>query len=55
MDSESIQDVMIKFCDFQKPKSDPLGRLLAIGLADYEGEQWVKPRKLLNVAFHQET
>lgn len=54
LDPELIRDVMIKFNDFQKPNSNPLARLLATGVANYEGEKWVKHRKLLNPAFYQE-
>lgn len=56
MDLELIREVLIKFSDFQKPNSsNPLAWFRAIGLVNYEGEQWVKRIKLLNPAFHQHT
>ena len=40
--------------DFQKPKPNPLTRLLAIGVINYEGEKWAKHKKIINPAFHFE-
>ncbi|GMN64491.1 hypothetical protein TIFTF001_033563 [Ficus carica] len=51
---EYIKDVFNKFGDFQKPPSNPLGKLLATGLASYDGEKWAKHRKIINPAFHLE-
>ncbi|KEH38474.1 cytochrome P450 family 72 protein [Medicago truncatula] len=47
-----IRDVFNKMYDFQKPNANPLGKLLANGLASHEGEQWSKHRKIINPAFH---
>lgn len=54
MDPELIREVLIKFNEFPKQISNPLVRFLSTGLVSYAGEQWVKHRKLLNPAFHQE-
>ncbi|VAH28842.1 unnamed protein product [Triticum turgidum subsp. durum] len=43
-----------KFGHFEKVKFPPLSRLLAAGLAEHEGEKWVKHRRILNPAFHLE-
>ena len=51
---EYIKDVFNKFGDFQKPPSHPLGKLLATGIASYDGEKWAKHRKIINPAFHLE-
>ena len=51
---EYLKDVFNKFGDFQKPSSNPLGKLLATGLASYDGEKWAKHRKIINPAFHLE-
>jgi cytochrome P450 len=53
-DPEMIRDVFNKMYDFQKPNANPLGKLLANGLASHEGEQWSKHRKIINPAFHIE-
>ena len=53
-DPEHLKDIFIKFGDFPKPHSNPLGRLLAAGVASYEGDKWAKHRKIINPAFHME-
>ncbi|KAA8541287.1 hypothetical protein F0562_025250 [Nyssa sinensis] len=54
IDPENIRDILSKNFHFQKPKGNPLGKLLASGLVDYETEKWAKHRKIINPAFHQE-
>ncbi|KAF8408887.1 hypothetical protein HHK36_004956 [Tetracentron sinense] len=55
MDPELIRDVLSnKVGHFAKRKSHPLAKLLASGLAKYEGEQWAKHRRIINPAFHLE-
>ncbi|CDJ26633.1 unnamed protein product [Triticum aestivum] len=54
-DPEQTKEVMSnKFGHFEKLKFPALSRLLAGGVATYEGEQWVKHRRILNPAFHLE-
>ncbi|XP_073115298.1 cytochrome P450 CYP72A616 [Elaeis guineensis] len=55
MNPEWVREVLSnKFGHFAKPQINPLGRLLATGLANYEGEKWAKHRRILNPAFHLE-
>ncbi|KAL4622357.1 hypothetical protein ACB092_06G291300 [Castanea dentata] len=54
MSLEQIKDVFTKIGDFQKPKPNPLSRLLTMGVITYEGEKWAKHRKIINPAFHLE-
>lgn len=55
MDPELIREVLSnKFGHFAKPESNPLTKLLATGLVNYDGEKWAKHRRILNPAFHQE-
>ncbi|KAF6154233.1 hypothetical protein GIB67_001129 [Kingdonia uniflora] len=55
MEPDIIRDVLSnKSGHFPKPKSNPLVRYFATGIASYEGEQWAKHRRILNPAFHQE-
>eukprot|EP00262_Sarcandra_glabra_P012796 TRINITY_DN337_c0_g1_i1.p1 TRINITY_DN337_c0_g1~~TRINITY_DN337_c0_g1_i1.p1 ORF type:complete len:514 (-),score=68.13 TRINITY_DN337_c0_g1_i1:166-1707(-) len=55
MDLELIKEILSnKFGHFEKPKSTPLTKLLATGLANYEGEKWAKHRRIINPAFHVE-
>ncbi|THU62056.1 hypothetical protein C4D60_Mb01t01130 [Musa balbisiana] len=54
-DPELVREVLSnKFGHFVKPNQHPLARFFARGLAVYEGEKWVKHRRILNPAFHAE-
>ncbi|CAD5189720.1 cytochrome P450 CYP72A616-like [Musa acuminata AAA Group] len=55
MDPELVREVLSnKFGHFGKPKGILLGRFLFRGLVSYEGEKWVKHRRIMNPAFHVE-
>ncbi|XP_071734150.1 cytochrome P450 CYP72A219-like [Rutidosis leptorrhynchoides] len=50
-----IREVLNNYQQFQKPRGgNPLVKLLAKGVIDEEGDQWVKHRKIINPAFHVE-
>ncbi|KAI9083501.1 hypothetical protein K1719_034443 [Acacia pycnantha] len=49
-----IKDVMNKIYDFPKPDANPVLKLLATGLASYNGDQWAKHRRIINPAFNVE-
>ncbi|KAK4285810.1 hypothetical protein QN277_002457 [Acacia crassicarpa] len=49
-----IKDVMNKIYDFPKPDANPALKLLATGLASYNGDQWTKHRRIINPAFNAE-
>lgn len=53
MDPDLVKEVLNKNNQFLKVKGgNPLTKLLATGLVYYEGEKWVKHRKIINPAFH---
>ncbi|CAH2053699.1 unnamed protein product [Thlaspi arvense] len=54
MDPEQIKEAFNKIYDFQKPHTFPLGKVIATGLANYDGEKWAKHRRIINPAFHLE-
>ncbi|PRQ30804.1 putative secologanin synthase [Rosa chinensis] len=54
MNPEDMKDVFTKLDDFPKPVSNPLFKLLATGVASYEGEKWAKHRRIINPSFHVE-
>ncbi|KAI4323112.1 hypothetical protein L6164_022744 [Bauhinia variegata] len=54
MNPEHIKEVFNNMVDFPKVKSNPLIKYLLSGIADHEGEKWVKHRKIINPAFHLE-
>lgn len=54
MDPAWVRQILNNSKEFQKSDSNPLTKLLAAGVATYEGDKWAKHRKLLNPAFHQE-
>ncbi|KAJ8571054.1 hypothetical protein K7X08_038026 [Anisodus acutangulus] len=49
---ELIKEVLTKNYVFQKPPGNPLTKLAATGIADYEADKWATHRRLLNPAFH---
>lgn len=51
---EQIKEVFNKVYDFEKPHTFPLARLIATGLANYDGDKWAKHRRIINPAFHLE-
>jgi len=52
-DPNLVREVMSKkFGHIQKVKFPALSKLLAVGVANHEGEKWVKHRRILNPAFH---
>jgi len=54
-DPNLVKEVMSnKFGHIEKLKFPALSKLLAVGIANYEGEKWVKHRRILNPAFHVE-
>nr|CAD1823803.1 unnamed protein product [Ananas comosus var. bracteatus] len=51
-DPELVREVLSnKFGHFEKPAASPLVKLLADGLANYEGEKWARHRRILNRLF----
>ncbi|KAJ3685050.1 hypothetical protein LUZ61_014214 [Rhynchospora tenuis] len=55
MDPELVKEILSnKFGHFERQKPSRLGRLLADGLANHDGEKWAKHRRILNPAFHVE-
>ncbi|KAJ4787711.1 Cytochrome P450 [Rhynchospora pubera] len=55
MDPELVREILSnKFGHFEKQKIGPVGRLLADGVSNQEGEKWAKHRRILNPAFHVE-
>ncbi|KAK1438001.1 hypothetical protein QVD17_03802 [Tagetes erecta] len=54
-DPTMLKEILANYEDFQKQRGgNPLTSLLAKGLVDVEGDQWVKHRKIINPAFHVE-
>ena len=54
-DPELVKEVLSnKFGHFGKPRSTRIGKLLADGVVNHDGEKWAKHRRILNPAFHHE-
>ncbi|XP_027063624.1 cytochrome P450 CYP72A219 isoform X1 [Coffea arabica] len=53
-DPELLREIFLKHNLFPKQHSNPLGKLLAKGLLDSEGDKWAKDRKIINPAFNLE-
>ncbi|KAL6842590.1 hypothetical protein ACP4OV_027434 [Aristida adscensionis] len=54
-EAELVRDILSnKFGHFEKFTNKRLGKLLALGLATYDGEKWAKHRRIMNPAFHLE-
>ncbi|KAK9071510.1 hypothetical protein SSX86_010079 [Deinandra increscens subsp. villosa] len=54
MDPELIKEVLTNLNDFRKARGNPFINFIGTGIVTYEGDQWVKHRKLINPAFHME-
>lgn len=54
MNPQLIKEVYNKFYDFEKTHTFPLATLITDGLANADGDKWVKHRKIINPAFHFE-
>ena len=54
LNPEQLKEIFSKIYDFQKPNANPLIKLIATGLLNYEGEKWATHRKIINPAFHLE-
>ncbi|PIA32951.1 hypothetical protein AQUCO_04300126v1 [Aquilegia coerulea] len=53
LDPELLRDIFNnKFGNIEKKRANPLVDLVAEGVERYEGEKWVKHRKIINPAFH---
>ncbi|KAL7603869.1 cytochrome P450 CYP72A219 [Lactuca sativa] len=53
LDPGLAKDILSRINDFQKlRKKNPYIKLLSQGLIDYDGDKWVKHRKIINPAFH---
>jgi cytochrome P450 len=53
-DPELVKEVLSNKFNFGKLRSSHIGRLLANGLVNHDGEKWAKHRSILNPAFHHE-
>ncbi|XP_008226302.2 PREDICTED: cytochrome P450 CYP72A219-like [Prunus mume] len=51
-DAELMRETLTKHRVFEKPHSNPLLSFLVTGLLSYEGDKWVKHKRIINPAFH---
>ncbi|XP_050371265.1 cytochrome P450 72A397-like [Argentina anserina] len=55
MNPEDVKVILTQMDKFPKPEvTNPLIKLLAQGIAAYEGEKWIKHRRIINPTFHVE-
>ena len=54
IDPELVKEVLTKNYVYQKPRNNPLGKLLAEGFATYDTDKWAKNRRIISPAFHLE-
>ncbi|PHT32661.1 hypothetical protein CQW23_28998 [Capsicum baccatum] len=53
-DPKLIREVVNRYNEFEKPKSNAFIDMFVTGLASYKGEKWESHKKILNPAFHVE-
>ena len=54
-DPDLVREILSnKLGHYRKQRSSRMGKLLADGVANHEGEKWAKHRRILNPAFHHE-
>ncbi|XP_028763794.1 cytochrome P450 CYP72A219-like isoform X3 [Neltuma alba] len=51
---EDIKEVLSNISVFEKLPHNPLVKLIITGILDYNGDKWVKHRRIINPAFHLE-
>ncbi|KAB2615864.1 cytochrome P450 CYP72A219-like [Pyrus ussuriensis x Pyrus communis] len=51
---EDLKYILTKMEEFPQPEPNPLVKLLATGIALYEGEKWAKHQRIINPVFHLE-
>lgn len=54
MEPDVINEIMMKYEIFKKPKQHPIHNLLTTGIGSYEGQKWAKQRRIMNPAFYTE-
>ncbi|WOK91525.1 Cytochrome P450 [Canna indica] len=54
MDHELAKEALTRYTDFGRATPNPLFNFFLRGVFGYDGEKWVKHRKILNPAFHME-
>ncbi|KAF2283278.1 hypothetical protein GH714_043630 [Hevea brasiliensis] len=54
MDPKLIREILTRKFEFRKPEVSPTMKFFLKGLANIDGDKWVKHRKIINPAFHIE-